>query len=270
MKPQDGAVRPWEFALQRLLWSALVLVLIGVGFAGTWSLLRGGLAGRLPGAGASPSLPTYGSVPDFSLTERSGRQVGGSELRGKVWIANFIYTHCPDTCPLQSAQMARLQGELAAEGDVRLVSITVDPERDTLEVLSRYADRFGAAPDRWLFLTGEKGAIYRLAREAFRLGVIEAGELQESPLDEAFPPPRLPDREARGRVGARILRGLVRWSFEPALALAHPGHTVQLVLHSSRFVLVDRLSRIRGYYDSADGESLRRLPQHVRALLGET
>ncbi|MBI3080033.1 MAG: SCO family protein [candidate division NC10 bacterium] len=223
MKPQDGAVRPWEFALQRLLWSALVLVLVGVGFAGTWSLLRGGLAGRLPGAGASPSLPTYGSVPDFSLTERSGRQVGGSELRGKVWIANFIYTHCPDTCPLQSAQMARLQGELAAEGDVRLVSITVDPERDTLEVLSRYADRFGAAPDRWLFLTGEKG-----------------------------------------------LRGLVRWSFEPAVALAHPGHTVQLVLHSSRFVLVDRLSRIRGYYDSADGESLRRLPQHVRALLGET
>ena len=71
-------------------------------------------------------------------------------------------------------------------------------------------------------------------------------------------------------MGARILRGLVRWSFEPAVALAHPGHTVQLVLHSSRFVLVDRVSRIRGYYDSADGESLRRLPQHVRALLGET
>ncbi|MGH7406768.1 MAG: SCO family protein [Candidatus Methylomirabilales bacterium] len=262
MKPQAGLVRPWDLTLQRLLWSALHLVLAGVVVAGTWSLLRGGLAGRMPGAGASPGLPVYGSVPEFSLTERSGRQVRGSDLRGKVWIANFIYTHCPDTCPLQSGQIARLQADLAAEGDVRLVSITVDPERDTPEVLSRYADRFGAAPDRWIFLTGEKEAIHRLAREAFRVGVVEPGEVGESPLDEAFPPPRLPDREARGRVGTRI--------FSQASALAHPGHAVQLVMHSSRFVLVDRVSRIRGYYESTDGESLRRLRQHVRALLRET
>ncbi len=262
MKPQEGLVRPWDFTLQRLLWSALVLVLVGVVVAGTWSLLRGGLAGRMPGAGGSPRLPVYGSVPDFSLTERSGRWVGGSELRGKVWIANFIYTHCSDTCPLQSGQMARFQAEFAAEGDVRLVSITVDPERDTPEVLSRYADRFGAALGGWLFLTGEKEAIHRLAREAFRLGVVEPGEVGESPLDEAFPPLRLPDREARGRVGARI--------FSQASALAHPGHAVQLMMHSSRFVLVDRVSRIRGYYDSRDEESLRRLRQHVRALLRET
>ena len=263
MKPQDGIVRPWDLTLQRLLWSALVLVLVGVVAAGTWSLLRGALAGRLWGAGSSPRLPVYGSVPDFSLTERSGRQVGGSDLRGKVWIANFIYTHCPDTCPLQSGQMARLQAEFAAEGGVRLVSITVDPERDTPEVLSRYADRFGAAPDRWLFLTGERAAIYGLARGAFRLGVVEAGEVGESPLDEAFPP-------LRGRVGARLLRGLWRWPLGPAPALAHPGHAFRLVMHSARFALVDRRGRIRGYYDSADGESLRRLRQHVRALLRET
>lgn len=269
MKPQDGIVRPWDLTLQRLLWSALVLVLVGVVAAGTWSLLRGALAGRTPGEDVPPRLPVYGSVPDFSLTERSGRQVGGSDLRGRVWIANFIYTHCPDACPLQSGQMARLQAEFAAEGDVRLVSITVDPAQDTPEVLSGYADRFGAIPGRWLFLTGEKEAIYRLARGAFRLGVVEAGEVGESPLDEAFPPPRSPDREARGPVGAWILPGLLRWAFEPAPALAHPGHAIQLVMHSSRFVLVDRVSRIRGYYDSADGESLRRLPQHVRALLRE-
>ena len=73
----------------------------------------------------------------------------------------------------------------------------------------------------------------------------------------------------RGRVGAWILPGVLRWALEPAPALAHPGHAIQLVMHSSRFVLVDRVSRIRGYYDSADGESLRRLPQHVRALLRE-
>jgi protein SCO1/2 len=238
----------------------LVLVLAGVGFAGTWSALRGGWR---PGAGTSARLPVYGSVPEFSLTDRSGRPVGGSDLRGKVWIANFIYTHCPDACPLQSAQMARLQADFAAEGDLRLVSITVDPARDSPDVLSGYADRFGALPGRWLFLTGDREAIYRLAREGFRLGVMEGGELGESPLDEAFPPAGPPDREAR------ILHRALRWFSGPAPALAHPGHPVSLVLHSSRFVLVDRLSRIRGYYDSADGESLRRLRQHVRSLLQE-
>jgi protein SCO1/2 len=112
-------------------------------------------------------------VPDFSLIERSGRQIELSDLRGKVWIANFIYTHCPDTCPIQSAQMKELQDEFINEKDLRLVSITVDPERDSTAVLSKYASRFGADPERWLFLTGEKKSIHRLAQEGFLLGAAE-------------------------------------------------------------------------------------------------
>jgi cytochrome oxidase Cu insertion factor (SCO1/SenC/PrrC family) len=261
VEPQDESLRPWEPALRGLLWGALVLVLVGVVTAGAWSLLRGGLGAGRPGSADSPRLPVYGSVPDFSLTERGGRPVERGDLRGKVWIANFIFTHCLDTCPLQSSQMARLQAAFAGEGDARLVSITVDPERDTPEVLARYADRFSALPGRWLFLTGRKEAIYGLAQEGFRLGVVEAGEVGPSPLDEAFPPSRPPGGEARGGVPLR--------AFGPVPALAHPGHAFQRVLHSSRFVLVDRSSRIRGYYESADGESLQRLPQHVRALLRE-
>ncbi len=261
VEPQDKSLRPWEPALQGLLWGALVLVLVGVVTAGAWSLLRGGLGAGRPGSADSPRLPVYGSVPDFSLTGRGGRPVEGRDLRGKVWIANFIFTHCSETCPLQGSQMARLQADLAGEGDVRLVSVTVDPKRDTPKVLARYADRLGALPGRWLFLTGGKEAIYRLAREGFRLGVLEAGEVGASPLDEAFPPSRPPGGEARGGVPPR--------PFGPVPALAHPGHAFQPVLHSSRFVLVDRSSRIRGYYESADGESLQRLPQHVRALLRE-
>lgn len=212
--------------LQRVFWGTLILVLAGVVGTAVWTWQ--GVGTRQRGWEERPleGLGSFGTVPDFALIERSGRRVERSHLLGKVWIVNFIYTHCPDTCPLQSAQMAQLQVDLMTEKEVRLVSITVDPERDTLEALSRYAGRFGADPDRWLFLTGEKGAIYRLAQEGFHLSAVEV------------PPEKRATPEA--------------------------SH-----LHSSRFVLVDRQARIRGYYPSNDVEALRRLRQDVETLLRE-
>lgn len=118
-------------------------------------------------------LETFGAVPPFSLTEKDGRQVTLSDLKGKVSIVNFIYTNCPDTCPIQSAQMRQIQEDFKNERDLRLVSITVDPTRDTPEVLSDYAKRFNADPERWLFLTGEKEAIYKLAQKGFLLAAAE-------------------------------------------------------------------------------------------------
>src|SRR2546423_595060 len=84
-------------------------------------------------------LQRLGAVPDFALLERSGQQVAKTDLLGKVWIASLIFTRCVDECPLVSSHMAQLQDTFAAERDVRLVSITVDPAYDTLEVLARYA-----------------------------------------------------------------------------------------------------------------------------------
>src|ERR671919_389867 len=118
-------------------------------------------------------LKDFGAVPDFSLTRREGREITLSDLKGKVWIVNFIYTNCPDTCPIQSAQMRQIQEDFKNEKDLRLVSITVDPERDTPEVLSEYANRFSADPARWFFLTGEKETIYKFAQEGFHLGAVE-------------------------------------------------------------------------------------------------
>ncbi len=118
-------------------------------------------------------LQTFGAVPSFSLTERDGRPVTLSDLKGKVSIVNFIYTNCPDTCPIQSAQMRQLQEDFKNQKELRLVSITVDPTRDTPQVLSEYAKRFSADPERWLFLTGEKEAIYKLAQKGFRLAAVE-------------------------------------------------------------------------------------------------
>lgn len=118
-------------------------------------------------------LQIFGVVPEFSFIEKDGRRVTLAELKGKVWLLNFIYTNCPDTCPIQSAQMREIQEDFKKEKDLRLVSITVDPQRDTPEVLTEYANRFSADPARWFFLTGEKETIYKLAQEGFRLGAVE-------------------------------------------------------------------------------------------------
>ena len=114
-------------------------------------------------------IARYGPAPDFSLVERSGRPVSAGDLRGRVWIADFIYTQCRDTCPLQSRAMAALRTDLKGYGDLRSVSISVDPLTDTPALLSRYADRYGADPERWLFLTGELGEIRRIVQDGFRL-----------------------------------------------------------------------------------------------------
>jgi len=220
-------------------------------------------------------LKVFGTVPGFSLIQRDGRQVTLADLRGKVWIANFIYTHCTDTCPLQSAQMARLQEELKSEPDFRLVSITVDPEQDTPETLTEYATRFGADRERWLFLTGAKRALYALAVEGFRLSVADPEELDQDPRNKRAPSsgPQArqenPFEQPEGRVGAvtRFLQTSGKSLLEPAPALAHPGHPGRPFIHSSRFVLMDGQARIRGYYQSNDEEALGRLRSDVRTLL---
>ena len=86
-------------------------------------------------------LPTYGAVPDFTLTDARGRAVGRKDLAGKVWVADLIFTRCTDTCPLQTGEMARLQAEFAGEKELRFVSITTDPAYDTPAVLAQYAYR---------------------------------------------------------------------------------------------------------------------------------
>jgi protein SCO1/2 len=113
----------------------------------------------------------FGPVPEFRLTERSGREVGLDDLRGQVWVAAFVFTRCSTSCPQLSGSMARLQAELADLPGVRLVSFSVDPEHDTPAVLSEYAGRFQADPERWWFLTGDRAGLYRLVREGFHLGV---------------------------------------------------------------------------------------------------
>jgi protein SCO1/2 len=108
-------------------------------------------------------------LPDFTLTERSGKPLSLADLRGKVWVADFIFTRCPGPCPAMSRKFAELQRAFRKLDDVRLVSISVDPEYDTPEVLSAYGDSYGADPERWFFLTGDKQTIIELAVDGFKI-----------------------------------------------------------------------------------------------------
>lgn len=246
-----------ETLLQRALWGVLVLVLTGVIGAGAWSL--GGKGADVAGVVAfrSPRLPVYGSVPDFSLVERSDRLVERSEFLGKIWIINFIYTSCRDSCALQTAVMASIQADSTIEPDVCLVSITVDPEHDTAPVLRRYADRFRADRTRWLFLTGKREAIYRFAYDGLLLPVGATTSGARVPESDEMLPSGPPRRHAHLHAGPDGLLG-------PAPAIADGGATT--ILHSAKLVLVDRTGRIRRYYDGTDMAARQRLRQDVKAL----
>nr|WP_303652823.1 DUF420 domain-containing protein [Paludisphaera mucosa] len=118
-------------------------------------------AGQDLGPGATP-------LGSFSLGERSGRAVTDATLADRVWIGSFIFTRCKLSCPRITSVMKSLQERLAGT-DVQLVSISVDPEHDTPEVLRDYADRFGADPFRWWFLTGPRDAILAMIHDKFHL-----------------------------------------------------------------------------------------------------
>jgi len=140
---------------------------------GTLLWLKLGPAPRvvLADRASDDGLKQYGVVPDFKLSERGGSDVKLAQLRGKIWIADFIYTTCTDTCPLQTAAMAKLQKEFAAQANVQFVSVSVDPERDTPQVLSAYADKYEADRQRWYFLTGQRDQVIKLIRDGFHLSV---------------------------------------------------------------------------------------------------
>jgi protein SCO1/2 len=123
--------------------------------------------------GTPAPLQPYWKAPDFSLIERSGQALKSSDLAGQVWVADFFYTTCPGPCPMLSSRLSEVQKALGDEKDLRLVSISTDPEKDTPEVLRLYAERFKAG-ERWYFLTGPKETIFGVARDGFKLPIADA------------------------------------------------------------------------------------------------
>jgi protein SCO1/2 len=111
------------------------------------------------------AMPPIGEIPSFRFTTQEGKVLTKEDLLGKIWVADFVFTRCTGPCPVMTSRMAELAKGLAKAKDVRLVSISVDPEHDTPTVLSEYAGRMLADPSKWIFLTGPKQEIDDFARK---------------------------------------------------------------------------------------------------------
>jgi len=166
---------------------------------------------------STASLPVYYDVPEFQLTSQDGQPFDSKVLAGKIWVADFIYTTCPGPCPRMTSQMHEIQNSIIKMPDVKLVSFTVDPARDTPPVLAAYAKAHAASPEHWYFLTGPPETLQKLDRDVFKLGNVDA--------------------------------------------------TLE---HSTRFVLIDRSSKIRGYYDTSEIRTIPRLIEDIYALARES
>ena len=170
----------------------------------------------LTGCSRTADLPVLGDVPPFQLTDQAAVSFeSATKLANTIWIADFFFTNCPGPCPRMSSQMKQVQTALTGTG-IKLVSMTVDPDRDTPAALHDYSMYYGARAGTWFFLTGAQADLHHLAKDVFKLGNVDGT------LD-----------------------------------------------HSTRFVLVDRKSRIRGYYLTSEAAEIPRLITDARELLKE-
>ncbi len=120
-------------------------------------------------APANPSPDTFGKAPTFSLTATDGSTLSSESLAGKVWLMNFFFASCPGPCPLINSDLRRLKANPAVKDHLRILSVTVDPNRDTPERLAEYGARYGAKPGDWDFLTGTPESIRTLIEGGFKL-----------------------------------------------------------------------------------------------------
>jgi protein SCO1/2 len=143
---------------------------------------------RQPGGArvSASSLPVISQVPDFILTNQAGAQVLLSQLGGKVWIADIVFTRCAGPCPKLTQRMSELQAALKGDEAIRLVTLTTDPGFDTPAVLAAYGGKFGVDAARWQFLTGAKAQIARVAVDGLKLTSIEKAPGERTDPDDLF------------------------------------------------------------------------------------
>jgi len=189
----------------------------------------------------APDLPMLGELPSFSLVAEDGKPFRKDDLLGRVWIADFVFTSCSDACPRLQAKMKKIQDRLVPReqgGNIGLLSISVDPERDTPEKLKQYAEIFGARPGLWRSLTGDQQEVERTVVKGFHTAMAKVPRPADAvPATDWRPSGAPKGSDSRAEV------------FD--------------VMHGERLVLVDRMGRIRGYYDASDRD---RILRDARAL----
>ena len=153
--------------VQWAVWGFLGAVIVAITGAFVWTNFFAGWRA------AGPPLPVYRTVADFSLTNQASQTISLGSLRGQVWVADLIFTRCPGPCAQMTRRLAEVQAGLPAGAPVKLVSFSADPEFDTPAVLQKYGQRFGAAADRWWFLTGPRPEIQRVVSQELLLVLLD-------------------------------------------------------------------------------------------------
>jgi len=214
----------------------VVFILIGIGFTYYFVSLDANKEDPLPIINpidleeemVDPEMIRIGrghTIGDFSFLNQEGETITSDAVKGKIYVAEYFFTTCKSICPEMNQQMQRVQNEFKFEDDLKILSFTVDPEVDTVAQMKWYADRHGANPKQWHFLTGDKTDLYQLARRSyFVLKPAEAQNLGDAGSD---------------------------------------------FIHTNNFVLVDRQSRIRGYYDGTSEVEVSLLIHDIKLLMEE-
>jgi protein SCO1/2 len=164
----------------------LVVALVGTAAYGSWVAWRNLHQDEYQAPSAVPHVayrqapPAGPPIKDFHLTDSNSREYDSKQLKGHVWIGSFFYASCPGPCWQLNQVLNGVQDEFK-DTDLKLVSITCDPKTDSPEVLRRYADRFKADPQRWIFLTGDLDYIKRIGHDIFFQDVKE-GQHRNSAL----------------------------------------------------------------------------------------
>ena len=163
-------------------------------------------------------IKKYHKINDFSLINQNGKLISQEFYRNKIYIADFFFTTCPDICPIMTENMSYLQSALKDQTDVLLVSFSVTPQVDTVDILRSYANLKGVDDSKWNLFTGNKKDIYELARKSF---LVAKNDGDGGKYD---------------------------------------------MIHTENFVLVDKESRIRGFYDGTNEEAMNKLLADVTIL----
>ena len=131
------------------------------------------LTSLLAGCAARRTDPDFGTVPEFQLTAQDGQPFDSKVLKGNIWVADLMFTTCPGPCPRMTSQMHQIQEATWKMPDVKLVSFTVDPARDTPQQLALYAKAHHASPEHWYFLTGPQTSLNHLGLDVFKLNSVD-------------------------------------------------------------------------------------------------
>ena len=179
-----------------------------------------------------PPLPVYYQVPEFSLTNEFNKSFGSKNLKGKFYIANFMFTSCPSTCPALMEKMDLIQKRIRGVGSVvAIVTFTVDPKTDTPETLFKFARKRHSNPFIWNFLTGSESDLKKIVIEGFKVPMGNKEAIVKKVEDKNV--------------------------------------TLMDIAHSEKVVLVDDKGRVRGYY-TTDKVEMDRLMIDVGLLVNNS